>query len=119
MTSRIPLVLATLATATFVSLPASAAPYGATYAPAPLSCMTLGQVKTHPVSITNTGTLPWTVTRPGSFRLSYHWYQGSTEVVWDGERTFLPAQVGPGLAVALQASLKAPAAVGTYTLQWD
>jgi hypothetical protein len=115
---RIPILTALVAGA-LSSRPAQAAPYGATYAPSPLACLTANQVKTHPVTLTNTGTLAWTVTRPGSYRLSYHWYQGMTEVVWDGERTFLPNQLDPGQSAALQASLKAPAALGTYTLQWD
>jgi hypothetical protein len=102
-----------------IPLSAEAAPYGASYVPNPLSCLTPNQVKTHPISLTNTGTNTWTIQRPGGYHLSYHWYQGANQVVWEGDRTYLPNQVNPNQSVALQANLKAPAALGTYTLTWD
>lgn len=119
MTQRRIAILAALAARILASLPAQAAPYGATYAPNPLNCLTPNQVKHHPISLTNTGTNAWTITRPGGYHLSYHWFQGATEVLWEGERTYLPNQVNPNQSVALQANLKAPAALGTYTLRWD
>ena len=102
-----------------IPLSAEAAPYGASYVPNSLSCLTPNQIKTHPISLTNTGTNAWTIQRPGGYHLSYHWFQGPNQVVWDGERTYLPNQVNPNQSVALQANLKAPAALGTYTLRWD
>jgi hypothetical protein len=119
MTPRRIATVAGLAAGILVPLAAQAAPYGATYAPNPISCLTPNQVKTHAISLTNTGTNAWTITRPYGYHLAYHWFQGPTAVVYEGERTYLPNQVDANLGVALQANLKAPAAVGTYTLQWD
>ena len=76
-----------------------------------------GATLTVPVTVTNTGSLPWDAN--SAFRLAYHWYQGSTLVTWDGLRTILPSSVPPGGSLTLQASVKAPASAGTYTLKWD
>jgi hypothetical protein len=119
MTRDRTIILVTLTLLGFAPLTALAAPYGATYAPSALTCLTPNQVKTHPITVTNTGTNTWITTRPGGYHLSYHWFQGPNQVVWDGERTYLPNQVNPNQNVALQANLKAPAALGTYTLKWD
>jgi hypothetical protein len=69
------------------------------------------------VTVTNTGSLTWGAN--SAFRLAYHWYQGSTVIIYDGHRTFLPQNVGPGQSLTLQAVLQAPGTAGTYTLKWD
>ncbi|MCZ7627090.1 MAG: NBR1-Ig-like domain-containing protein [Candidatus Methylomirabilis sp.] len=85
--------------------------------PRTIASLTAGQTITVPVTVTNTGSLTWGAN--SAFRLAYHWYQGSTLVVWDGQRTLLPQSVGPGQRLPLTATLRAPAAAGTYTLKWD
>ena len=107
-----------------IPLSAEAAPYGASYAPNSLSCMTPDQVKTHPIKVYNNGDINWTPSGTNPFRLSYHWYQAANAVVWDGLRTNLPNVVGAKMSalqnsVNLNANLQAPANLGTYTLQWD
>lgn len=120
---RIP-ILVTLALVILAPLAAQAAPYGASYAPSALTCLTPNQVKTHAITLTNTGDLNWTTQQPNPFNLSYHWFQGANQVVWDGLRTSLPNVVGGKNSalknnVSLNANLKAPANLGTYTLKWD
>ncbi|MGH2349013.1 MAG: hypothetical protein ACRDFT_06045 [bacterium] len=101
-----------------------AQPYGAVYTPNPLTCLTPGQVTLHKVGLRNTGTNYWTIERPNAYHLAYHWYQGATPVIYEGDRTVLPKVVGsvnsalPN-AVTIFANLTAPAALGTYTLRWD
>jgi hypothetical protein len=92
------------------------APYGATYQVSAFA-IAPGATLTVPVTVTNTGSLTWDAN--SAFRLSYHWYQGSTLVTWDGVRTILPTPVPPGGSLTLQASVQAPASAGTYTLRWD
>ncbi len=91
-------------------------PYGATYQ-ASTFAIGAGTMITVPVTVTNTGSLTWDAN--SAFRLAYHWYKGSTLVTWAGLRTILPAAVGPGGSLTLQASVQAPPSAGTYTLQWD
>jgi hypothetical protein len=103
---------------------AEAVPYGAAYVASLLSCLTPNQVKTHPITLTNTGDLNWMSQQPNPFNLSYHWYQGANLVVWDGLRTSLPNVVGGKNSalknhVTLNADLQAPPNPGTYTLRWD
>ena len=99
-----------------LSPPAPTRPYGATYQ-ASTFAIASGATLTVPVTVTNTGSLTWDAN--SAFRLAYHWYQGSTLVTWDGLRTILPSSVPPGGSLTLQASVKAPASAGTYTLKWD
>lgn len=107
-----------------IPLGAEAGPYGAGYAPNALSCLTPNQVKTHPITVANTGDINWTTQQPKPFNLSYHWFQGDNKVVWDGLRTSLPTVVGGKNSilknnVTLNANLQAPNDLGTYSLRWD
>ena len=95
---------------------AEAAEYNATYTPGPIDPIATGQTKTVSVTVKNTGTQTWT---PGVTFLSYHWYQGSTAFVWDGERTSLPKPVAPNDSITLSAKVTANVPVGSYTLKWD
>jgi subtilisin family serine protease len=91
--------------------------YGATYQSAASLSLNAGTTTTVPVTVTNTGSLTWGAN--SVFRMSYHWYQGSTLVTWEGNRTLLPTAVGPGQSLTLNAQVKAPSTAGTYTLKWD
>jgi hypothetical protein len=52
--------------------------------------------------------------------LGFHWYTlGGQAAVWDGARTKLPADLGPGQSVTLQAQVAAPAQGGQYQLRFD
>jgi hypothetical protein len=81
---------------------------------------------THEVglSFTNTGSLTWTPSGPNPVNVSYHWRRnacpGTSTAVFDGLRTALPEEIGPGESVAeLNASVRTPAGAGTYCLQFD
>jgi glucose/arabinose dehydrogenase len=91
-------------------------PYGATYQASSFN-ISAGATLTVPVTLTNTGSLTWDAN--SAYRLAYHWYQGASLVTWDGLRTALPSTVLSGGSLTLQAAVKAPAAPGAYTLQWD
>jgi hypothetical protein len=86
--------------------------------------MTKGTTVNVNLSFTNSGTLTWDDGGPNPVRLSYHWRSGAcpgtANVVWDGLRTALPADVVPGGTVSnLSAQVKAPGTAGTYCLQYD
>jgi hypothetical protein len=52
--------------------------------------------------------------------LGYHWLdKRGTVVVWDGERTALPRDIGPGEECELMLRLRAPDASGRYILALD
>ena len=71
-----------------------------------------------PLTLRNTGTLPWK--RAQLFRLAYHWADGQGRVVVrDGVRTDLAHDVEPGSTIQLCATVVAPDAAGAYQLQWD
>lgn len=99
--------------------PKPTAPYGATYQPGALQSLNRNQTRTVAVQVTNTGSLIWTPTNPNPFRLSYHWFKGTQEVVRDGLRTSLAGPVAFNQSVSLNANLRAPSSPGTYTLKWD
>lgn len=72
------------------------------------------------VTVKNVGRVMWPARGAGQVRLSYHW-QGVSEreVVLDGLRSDLPANVPPGGEAQVRASVTAPEEPGQYILQWD
>jgi hypothetical protein len=95
--------------------------YGAEYEVPDRLDLTTG-LRTHvPVSVTNTGRLPWRSDRAPAFALSYHWLDEATEriVRFEGIRTAFPGEVAPGWRVSLAASVLAPGRPGCYALVWD
>ena len=72
------------------------------------------------LGITNTGTQAWTAAMTPALRVGYHWRDASTGavVVWDGGRVAVPA-LAPGATGAVTATVQAPAAAGSYILEWD
>ena len=69
------------------------------------------------VELINLGDQTWSEEQRD--RLAYHWRDARGEVVVrDGERTRLPAALPPGQSLALTATLVAPPAPGSYTLEW-
>jgi hypothetical protein len=99
--------------------PSPKAPYGATYAPNPIPSLNRNQTISVPIKVTNTGSLTWTPGFPKPFRLSYHWFRGTQEVVRDGLRTNLAGPVTFNQGATLNAKLRAPSSPGTYILKWD
>lgn len=92
--------------------------YGASYdVSATPATMTAGQTKNVSIKVQNLGTATWPAN--GNFHLSYHWLQNGAPVVYDGIRTVLPSNVPSCGQITVGASLQAPPAAGTYTLQWD
>ena len=95
---------------------AEAAEYNASYTPGSITCISAGGTKTVSVTVKNTGTLTW---NPGTTFLSYHWYQGDTCIVWNGEITYLPKSVAPNETITLNAKVTANVPAGSYALKWD
>ena len=100
---------------------AAAIGLGATYAPAVrTSSLVVGTQTLLAVTVTNTGTAPWSAAGPQPVRLSYHWVApGGAMVVWDGARVDLPSNVAPGSAATVQLPLVTPASPGVYLLRLD
>ncbi|MDO8506724.1 MAG: S8 family serine peptidase [Candidatus Limnocylindria bacterium] len=95
---------------------------GATYAPAATSA-TLFTAAPAPLSVTltNTGSRPWSASGTQQMRLSYHWLRADgTMVVWDGARApAFASDVQPGQSVTVGLPVVAPATLGAYTLRLD
>jgi SpoIID/LytB domain protein len=94
--------------------------FNATFAQPASTPLITAQTYTLPVTVTNSGTVPWPISGPTPVTLSYHWHDatGST-VVWDGLRTPLAADVMPGQTVTVQARVTSPATSGSYKLTFD
>ena len=81
---------------------------------------TAGQTTTVPVTINNLGKGTFPVTNAYPVNLGYHWTTpaGAT-LVWDGARTPLGADLGPGQSVTVNAAITAPRTGGSYVLKLD
>ena len=80
----------------------------------------LGSTTKVPVTITNTGTSTWPSSGGLIVDLGTHWYTAAgTLVTWDGARTPLSRDLGPGQSLTLDATVQSPAKAGSYTLRWD
>ena len=73
------------------------------------------------VDVRNSGARPWPAARPNEVALSYHWRDDSNGnlVVFDGVRTLLPHDIGPGATARLRAAVRAPAVAGRYRLHLE
>jgi O-Antigen ligase len=74
-----------------------------------------------PVSVTNTGRLPWDSTATPPILASYHLLPiaGDAFVTYEGERTAFLSTVVPGESAAIDVSVHAPDTPGDYRLEWD
>jgi hypothetical protein len=104
-----------------VTQPVYGVSWGADTTPAAMAANAVQPVN---LTFTNTGSLGWQSGGSNPVRLAYHWRNGvcpgSTNAVWDGQRTVLPGNVASGgSANSFAASVKAPASAGTYCLQYD
>lgn len=94
--------------------------YSARFMQPTMHALLLGRSYTFAVTVTNTGTVPWSSSGASPVNLSYHWHdQRGNTVRWDGERTPLAGDVAPGASTTLQMKLTAPATEGTYRLTID
>ena len=104
-----------------VSAVAGIATYGATYdlSGLPARGFTVAPI-TAPVRLTNTSNFAWPATGTNPVRLGFHWadLSGKT-VVWDGQRSVLPADVPVGGQVTVNATIPTPAVPGAYQLKLD
>jgi len=89
-------------------------------APAELELAT-GRVSFVPITVTNTGRLPWDSRAMPPMLLSYHWLEaeGDRFVRFEGERTPFADAVVPDATVAVAAQVRAPRQPGRYRLEWD
>lgn len=72
---------------------------------------------TVPLTIKNTGQLPWI---KGLVNVAYHWYDERGKVaVWDGARSALPADIGPGKQATLEVRVLPPPRSGRFRLVYD
>jgi hypothetical protein len=83
--------------------------------------MTVAQTVSADVTVKNASTKTW----PGkpnqkgrhAVNLSYHWLDAKRQmVIFDGLRTPLPRDLGPGESVTLRATMQAPEKAGKYLL---
>lgn len=93
--------------------------YGARYEPEERAIsLAPGERRATSVTVTNTGSKTWVVSE--AFHLSSHWYDEERRPYrWDGGRTALPRDLGPGESVTLLAELQAPPSEGRFLLTWD
>ena len=93
---------------------------GASYAIAPVPPeFKVGRPIPLSVTVTNTGTVPWSASGTQPVRLSYHWLAPNGFVmVWEGTRASLPADIAPGSSATLQLLVTGPYP-GGYVLRLD
>jgi hypothetical protein len=100
---------------------AGIATYGATYdlSGLPAKGFTVAPI-TAAVKLTNTSNFVWPAAGPNPVRLAFHWTDlaGKT-VVWDGQRSLLPADVPVGGQVTVNATIPTPTVPGAYMLKLD
>jgi hypothetical protein len=104
-----------------VTEPEVASWFGARYEVAPIEPMAPNELRSVPVTVENSGRIPWEHRGLRPVSLSYHWIEATTGAVarFEGRRSLLPRAVAPGASVELLATLQAPARPGRYILVWD
>ncbi len=91
--------------------------YAAQYGVAVSAASYIGETRTIPVTITNTGNVAWGGAAP--VNLAYHILDSKgNAVVWDGARAPL-GDVAPGTAKTVQLAYTSPTRIGDYTLVID
>jgi subtilisin family serine protease len=72
------------------------------------------------VKLTNNSNFAWTASGSPAVRLAYHWLDPTgTLVVWDGQRSPLPADVPIGGTVTVPVTIPTPVRPGSYVLEVD
>ncbi|MDP9245986.1 MAG: S8 family serine peptidase, partial [Chloroflexota bacterium] len=95
--------------------------YGATYDISALpKSATFAAPIAAPITIKNQSSFAWSPDGPNPVRLAYHWTDlAGTAVVWDGQRSPLPAEVPIGGSVIVNALIAPPKTAGSYVLRID
>lgn len=94
--------------------------YRAAFVSSPPASLSVCRVVRVPVTVQNRSPLTWVARGSLSYHLGYHWLASPTRVaVFEGLRTALPGDLGPGQSMRVLATLRAPAAQGSYLLVWD
>ena len=75
------------------------------------------QETTIPLHIQNPGGETWVSEGRYPVTISYKWFQNGRMLPIEGERTLLPAAVGPNQAADANVRVVAPAAAGAYALR--
>ena len=75
------------------------------------------QETTVPVRIQNPGQELWVSTGKYPVTISYKWYRGGKMLLIEGERTLLPAPLGPGQTADAAVRVVAPPDAGQYRLR--
>ena len=80
-----------------------------------------GSESSVPITVTNTGRLPWDSEATPPLLLSYHWLtdRGDRFVTFEGERTAFPDRVLPDATATVAVRVRAPRHPGRYRLEWD
>ncbi len=79
-----------------------------------------GQTVAVPVTIANIGQGVFPTTSSYPVDLGYHWYTtAGVAALWDGARTKIGPDLGPGQSVTVQAQVTAPPQGGQYQLRFD
>jgi hypothetical protein len=95
------------------------APYAVRFGNVPIFTYIAGGTHTVDVPLTNSGTTAWNAGGTNPVRLSYHWHDSAGRLlVWDGERTALPADIPTGGSATVSARVVAPS-VSPVTLTID
>jgi hypothetical protein len=72
------------------------------------------------VEVKNLSQHVWPSRGSNPVRLAYHWLnQDGGAIVFDGERTLLSCDLGPGNEVLLKSSVRVPEFPGSYVLEFD
>lgn len=94
--------------------------YRATYVIPPTGILHACQRLRIPMIVTNRGPLSWWATGGDRYQLGYHWLLPSGQMaIFEGLRTPLPRDLGPGRDLTLRAALLTPSRPGPYLLVWD
>jgi O-antigen ligase/polysaccharide polymerase Wzy-like membrane protein len=94
--------------------------YRATVVAPPDIELSTGRVSPVPITVINTGRLPWDSRATPPMLLSYHWLAADNRfVTFEGDRTAFPDPVLPDSAAHLVANVRAPRQPGRYRLEWD
>jgi len=96
------------------------ATYAASYTIAATTSVFLGESRTLPVTVINSGNVAWNVAGANPIDVAYHIRDASGRVVvWDGARTSLGTDLLPGQSRTLNVAYTAPGVAGSYTLSID
>jgi SAM-dependent methyltransferase len=72
------------------------------------------------VEVENLSLHTWPACGLKPVRLAYHWLgQDGSVIVFDGERTLLPNDLGPGAVISLECAVGVPHSLGSHVLEFD